>query len=332
MPAVRNEKKDKKDRFFQRIYETFDKYTRALLVQCNNISARQIHATRKELRENDSLMLMGKNTVIKAALAKRISEPQPEDADYEERKRNWTPLEKMEPLGKLLKGNLGIIFTNRDLPDVKDIVDRHAREAPAKVGAVAQCDVSIQPGPTGLDPKQTGFFQSLQIPTKIVKTQIEIVSEKQIIWSGEKVGSNEAALLQKLGINPFSYRLQVEHVFDNGNVYGPGVLDITSESIIESFKRVLSNTAAISLAAGYPTLASAPHTMLRSFKNLVAVTYETDYTFEQAEALKNRASAAPTTTAAADAAEEAPAEEEDEKSEEADMGAGNLFGDDDDDY
>ena len=330
MPAVRNEKKEKKDKFFQRIYETFDKYTRALLVQCDNISARQIHATRKELRENDSLMLMGKNTVIKAALAKRISEPQPEDADYEERKRNWTPLEMMEPLGKLLKGNLGIIFTNRDLPDVKDIVDKHAREAPAKVGAIAQCDVWIKPGPTGLDPKQTGFFQNLQIPTKIVKTQIEIVSEKQIIWEGEKVGSNEAALLQKLGINPFSYRLKVEHVFDNGNVYGPGVLDITTESIIESFKKVLSNTAAISLEANYPTLASAPHTILRSFKNLIAVTYETDYTFEQAEAVKNRAAAAP--VAATVVAEEAPAEEEDEKSEEADIGAGNIFGDDDDDY
>lgn len=332
MPAaVRNEKKEKKDKFFQRIYETFDKFTKALMVQCDNISARQIHATRKELRENDSLMLMGKNTVIKAALAKRISEPQPDDADYEERKRNWTPLEQMEPLGKLLKGNLGIIFTNRDLPDVKEIVDRHAREAPAKVGAIAQCDVFISPGPTGLDPKQTGFFQSLQIPTKIVKTQIEIVSEKQIIWEGEKVGSNEAALLQKLNINPFSYKLKVQHVFDNGNIYGPGVLDITTESIIESFKKVLSNTAAISMEANYPTLASAPHTILRSFKNLIAVTYETDYTFEQAEAVKNRAAAAPV-AAAATTAEAAPAEEEDEKSEEADLGAGNIFGDDDDDY
>lgn len=329
MAGPKNEKREKKDKFFKRIYETFDKYTKALLVKCDNISARQIHATRKELRENDSLMLMGKNTVIKAALAKRIAEPHPDDKDYEERKKTWTPLEMMEPLGKLLKGNLGIIFTNRDLPDVNDIVDRHAREAPAKVGATAQCDVWIKPGPTGLDPKQTGFFQNLQIPTKIVKTQIEIVSEKQIIWEGQKVGSNEAALLQKLGINPFSYRLKVEHVFDNGNVYDAEVLTITQEKILASYKRVLSNIAAVSLEANYPTQASAPHSILRAFKNLIAVTYETGYTFPQADALKSAAKAAP--VAAAGPATVAAAKEEEPVEEPADdIEPVNIFGDDND--
>jgi large subunit ribosomal protein LP0 len=331
MAGKKNEKKEKKDKFFQRIYETFDKYNRVLLVQCDNISARQIHATRKELRENDSLMLMGKNTVIKAALAKRVAEPQEDDPDYEERKRNWTPCEKMEPVGKLLKGNLGIVFTNRDLTDVKDIIDKHAREAPAKVGALAQCDVWIKPGPTGLDPKQTGFFQSLQIPTKIVKTQIEIVSEKQIIWENEKVGSNEAALLQKLGINPFSYKLRVVHVIDNGNVYGAGVLDITKETILASYKKILANVAAISMEANYPTLASAPHQIMRCFKNLLAVTCETDYTFEQAEKLKNaaaQAAAAPVGGATAAAAQE----EEPQEEEADDVEPVNIFGDDDDDY
>ena len=332
MAGGRLDKKEKKDKYFQRVYDIFDKFTKALLVQCDNISARQIHATRKELRENDSVMLMGKNTVIKAALTKRVTEPVETDPDYEERKATWTPLEMMEPLGKLLKGNLGIIFTNRDLPDIKDIVDRHAREAPAKVGAIAQCDVHIKPGPTGLDPKQTGFFQSLQIPTKIVKTQIEIVAEKQIIWEGEKVGGNEAALLQKLNINPFSYRLKIVHVFDNGNVYGPGVLDITPESIIEAYKRVLTNVAAVSLEVGYPTQASAPHSIMRSFKNLLAVAYETDYTFPQAEAVKNAASAAPVTTAQEEAADEAPAEEEPQEEAAEDIQPINIFGDDEDDY
>ena len=332
MVVAKNDKRLKKDVFFARIYNTFDKYTKALLVQCDNISARQIHATRKELRGNDSLMLMGKNTVIKAALAKRMAEPQKEDADYEERSRTWTALPKMEALGKLLKGNLAIVFTNRDLTDVKDIIDRHAREAPAKVGAIAQCDVFIKPGPTGLDPKQTAFFQNLAIPTKIVKTQIEIVSEKHIIIKGEKVGSNEAALLQKLEINPFSYRLQVQHVFDDGNVFDAAVLDITSESIIASYKKILNNVAAISLETNYPTMASAPHTIMRVFKNILAVTMETDYTFPAAEALKNAAAAGP---AAGAKVEEAAVVEEEPTEEPADDfggGAGDLFGGDDDDY
>jgi large subunit ribosomal protein LP0 len=325
------DKKLKKDKFFKRIYDTFDKYKKALLVKCNNISARQIHATRKELRENDSLMLMGKNTVIKAALDKRLSKPVQSEPDFEERNRTWTDIEYMEPLGKLLKGNLAIVFSNRDLPDIKDIIDRHAREAPAKVGAFAQCDVFIKPGPTGLDPKQTAFFQNLQIPTKIVKTQIEIVSEKQIIWEGQKVGTNEAALLQKLGISPFSYKLKVEHVFDNGNVFGPEVLSITTDSILASYKRVLSNVAAVSLEASYPTQASAPHTLMRAFKNMLAVAFETSYSFAQADAIKNAAARAP--VASATATQVTAKVEEEPQEEVADDfggGAGDLFGGDDD--
>jgi large subunit ribosomal protein LP0 len=329
MGAKDNERKIKKKSFFQRVYNVFDKYQRALLVQCNNISSKQIHACRKDLRERDSLMLMGKNTLIKAALLKRMTKPEEEDEDYAERIKTWTPLEHMEPLMKLLKGNLGIIFTNHDLTEMKDIIDRHAREAPAKVGAVAQSDVWIRAGPTGLDPKQTGFFQNLQIPTKIVKTQIEISADKQIIFEGEKIGGNEAALLQKLNINPFSYKLKVAHVFDNGNVYGPGVLDITTESILASYRRVVSNVASLSLEIGVPTKASVPHSIMRVFKNLLAVTYESDFTFEAAEKLKNAAAAVSAVQAAPKAVEKV--EEEPAKDEPEEVtGPGNIFGEDDD--
>jgi large subunit ribosomal protein LP0 len=327
MAGKKSAKRIKKETFFQRVYNVFDKYSRALLVQCDNISARQIHACRKELRDNDSLMLMGKNTLIKAALIKRIAEPVETDEDYEERSKTWTPLPSMEPLIRLLKGNLGIIFTNHDLTDMKDIIDRHAREAPAKVGSIAQTDVWIRAGPTGLDPKQTAFFQSLAIPTKIAKTQIEISADKQIIFIGDKVGSNEAALLQKLGISPFSYSLKVAHVFDNGNVYGPGVLEITPASIKASYRRVLDNVASVSLELGIPSKASAPHSIMRVFKNLLAVTFASDVTFEAAEKLKKIAASGPVASGAAAAVA---VEEEEAPEEPEDIGVPNIFGDEDD--
>ena len=329
MGAVKGDKK-KKQTFFNRVYSIFEKYNRALLVTCDNISAKQIHKCRKELREHDSLMLMGKNTLIKAALLKRISEPQPNEPDYQERKATWKPLPKMEPLMKLLRGNLGVIFTNQDLTEIKDVVDRHAREAPAKVGAPAQCDVWIRAGPTGLDPKQTGFFQNLQIPTKIVKTQIEISADKQIISAGEKVGTNEAALLQKLGINPFSYKLKVAHVFDSGHVYDPAVLDIKADAILAAFKRAAAHAASISLAAGIPTQASAPHSIMRAFKNLVAVTYETGFTFEAAERAKSASASASVAAAPVAAAAQAAVQEEpQEEAAEEFVGAADIFAEDD---
>ena len=52
--------------------------------------------------------------------------------------------------------------------------------------------------------------QALNIPTKINRGTVEIVSDVALISKGEKVGGSEATLLAKLGIKPFSYGLVVQ--------------------------------------------------------------------------------------------------------------------------
>ncbi len=48
-----------------------------------------------------------------------------------------------------------------------------------------------------------------------------------------------------------------------------------------------SRVAAVSLAVGYPTMASLPHSINNAFKMLLAVTVECEnYTFDQAEPFK----------------------------------------------
>lgn len=101
-----------------------------------------------------SVILMGKNTMIKRCLNL-----------YMERTGNrfWAPLED------LLVGNVGIIFTEADLSDVRAEISKFKVGAPARVGAVSNCDVKIPAGSTGMDPSATNFFQALNIATKINK-------------------------------------------------------------------------------------------------------------------------------------------------------------------
>lgn len=74
-----------------------------------------------------------------------------------------------------------------------------------------------------MGPEKTSFFQALQIPTKIARGTIEILNEVHLIKTGDKVGASEAALLNMLGITPFSYGLVVLQVYDNGTLYSPEV-------------------------------------------------------------------------------------------------------------
>jgi len=47
----------------------------------------------------------------------------------------------------------------------------------------------------------------LNIQTKIVKSQVEIVNPVKVITEGDKITPGQAALLDKLKIRPFFYKM-----------------------------------------------------------------------------------------------------------------------------
>jgi large subunit ribosomal protein LP0 len=133
-----------------------------------------------------------------------------------------------------------------------------------------------------------------------------------------------------LKVSPFTYGLVCQTCFDEGSVYDPKVLDITEDDIRSRFMAGVNNIASVSLKIGYPTVASAPHSIANGLKKLIAVACATDITFPAAE--KSKAfladpsafvvEAAPVEEAKEEAA--APAAESESESD-SDMGF-DLFG------
>ena len=54
----------------------------------------------------------------------------------------------------------------------------------------------------------------------------------------------------------------------------------------------VANIASVSLAIGYPTVASVPHSIANGFKNLLAIAAVTDISFKEAEQVSNAESVA----------------------------------------
>lgn len=272
---------------------------------------------------------------MKAALTAAKPRPNESDEDYEFRSEFWheSSLDNIDKIMGQLKMNINLIFSNGDLGEVKSVLDSEVRPSPAKAGMIAPADVFISSGPTGLDPKQTSFFQNLQIQTKIVKAQIDIVADKQVITTGDKIGATEAQLLDKLKIYPFEYKMEVRTVLQNGSLFDAKVLSISEKDILAKFRAAIGIQAQLSLGVGYPTAASAPHTLLNGFKNLVAVSAATGFEFPQAKAMLDAAKNAPAAGGAPAAAAGAAAPVEEVKQEEEEVvDMGGLFGDDEDDY
>merc|ERR1719205_348658 len=102
----------------------------------------------------------------------------------------------MDKLRANVQGNIGFIFAQTcTLDDIREILKKHRRDSAAKAGQVSMVDLNLPSGPTGMDPSQTAFFQALNIGTKIVKGQIELITEFPILIKGEKVSPSASALL-----------------------------------------------------------------------------------------------------------------------------------------
>jgi large subunit ribosomal protein LP0 len=226
---------------------------------------------RMDLR-GKAVVLMGKNTMIRKAL--QIGHEQYPDAG-------------LDTLRASIKGNLGFIFaTNCELDDIRDTLSKFVLEAAAKPGEVSMVGLDIPSGPTGMDPSQTSFFQTLNIATKIVKGQIELISNFQVLKVGEKVSAGAAVLLGKLGIKPFNYKMEVEMVFQNGGVFSAAVLDISDSVLIGKFLNGVNNMAAFSREIGIPTEAGLPHAFGNAFKNVAALIADVSFTFKEVEEVK----------------------------------------------
>jgi len=309
--------KERKYELADQLTQHFKDYTKLFLVECDNVGSNQIHQIRIALR-GKAIIYCGKNTQMRRVI--RLLEQE--------------GMAQLEKVRQCLKLNVAIVFTNENLSEIRDIILANKVKAPAKAGQLAQCDVIVPAGNTGMEPTMTSFLQALNIQSKITKGSIEILNPVHLIKQGDKVEASQCSLLEKLSIFPFSYGLKVVTVYDDGSMYDAAVLDITNDQIMASVTQGIRNVACLSLVTGCPTVASVPYSILLGFANLVAVSVETEYTFKEAESIKAFlanpdafAAAAPAAAAAGPAAA-APAAEAKKSSSSDGAGGAGMFGDD----
>jgi len=303
--------RSQKELYFEKLKQLIGKYPSIFIVNVDNVGSNQMHQIRVSLRGR-GIVLMGKNTMVRRAL-RSITGDNPQ-------------LERLLPH---VRGNIGFVFTSSDLAEIRDIITANKVAAPARAGALAPRDVKVPAGNTGMEPGKTSFFQALGIPTKIARGTIEIVSDVQVVTAGTRVGPSEATLLNMLNISPFTYGMTVVQIFDQGNVFSPEVLDVSTDELIDRFLTGVKTVAALSLALHYPTIVSVTHSLVNAYKNLLAIALVTDYTFEGAEKAKEylanpEAFAVAVTPAMAAATDAAPAAAEEEKNDDDDESEGDM--------
>lgn len=253
--------KERKELTYEKAKKLFGTYSRFSLVGIENVESSQLKDIKRQWGSNVEF-LMGKNSAIRRAIA---------------------DLGKPELTGvlDLIKGDVCFVFFKGDVRDVKKAIDENVREACAKVGNIAQKDVWVENCITGMTPDKTSYFQVLGIATKITKGKVEIISPYKVLSEGDKVGPSQANLLGMLNIKPFSYKMIINHVYEDGVVYDSSLIDIEKEDILSTLRSAISTMAAISLWADIITQASMPYNIRNSFKDILQISLGIDFMIKE---------------------------------------------------
>merc|ERR1711862_934197 len=124
----REEVSTRKVEYFAKLEQLLDEYPKCFLVSADNVGSKQMQQIRIALR-GKAEVLMGKNTMMRKALRGQLSK--------------YPQLEKLLPH---IVGNVGFVFTNEDLCEIRDTLLSNKKEAPAKAGAIAPLDVFVPAG------------------------------------------------------------------------------------------------------------------------------------------------------------------------------------------
>jgi large subunit ribosomal protein LP0 len=257
LPGVRADRQipQRKIDYGKKLKQLLSDYNTCLIVTVDNVGSSQIAQMRKDFRGR-ARFLFGKNTLIRKIIREYMKE---------------TGNKKLMKLLDLVRGNCGFVFVKGDFSAIrKEIISRKV-QCPAKAGTVAPTDVFVPPGPTGMEPTQTTFFQAMNIGTRINKGQIDIVDEVHLIKQGEKVGLSQSVLLTKLNIKPFYYGMKVKSIYDDGKAMDASVLDITDEEIANAFYNGLKNISSLCYEINMPIILNVPHSMINAYKKVLSL-------------------------------------------------------------
>ena len=312
---------EKKVRVFNKVHDYLNKYSTVILTDVKDMPANNIHKMRKQLRLIDSEALCGKATVIEISIK-----------DYVNGKiSSFHNKETLLTLAEKLAGHqLCLIFTNKDISEITTITNNFKVEKQSKVGALSPVEIILPAGPTGMDASQVEYFQNLRIQTKVVRNQLDIINPTKILVVGQKITLSEINLMNKFNIKPFKHKIEYHNIILGGKLYDSGIMNINNELMEKALLNGIRNIAAFGFKAGIPNKASAPHSILKAFQNIVSLSVSTDVEVKQAKGLSFGAStSAPAAEAKVEKKAEAKKEDkkkkEPEPEEDDDVGFGGLF-------
>jgi large subunit ribosomal protein L10 len=249
--AVKKTSRERKEKIINELVGYLKNYKYFIIADLFKIKSADLQALRKIFYDSLKFKVV-KNSLFRVALKKV----------YEE-----NTVKKLEPY--LHKQNI-FIFSNANPYEIYLQLEKNKIKTAAKPGDIAEEDIIIPAGNTGITPGPVmSKFSKLKIPTKVEEGAITVTKDTVVVKKGDKISSEVVELLNLLGIKPISVTLKLKYGFDGKNIIENIYLDLNQiKKEIEKAQQYVLN---LSLNAILPIKEIMPIIITQAHNNSIKV-------------------------------------------------------------
>lgn len=226
---VRKEKREE----VRKLKELIDEYPVIGVVDMFKLPSTELQKMRKDLHGKAKIK-MSKKILMKFALEKSKKD-----------------IEKLEDY---FKNQPAFIFTSMNPFKLYKYLAKNKVESYAKPGDIAQKDIVVPSGSTGLDPGPViGKLQSIGLSTSVKEGKVSVERDSVVAEEGEEITLELANALNTLDIKPMEIGLDLIAAYEDGKIFEKEILSVDEQEYIEEIKSCTQKALNLSVNISFPT-------------------------------------------------------------------------------
>ncbi len=177
-------------------------------------------------------------------------------------------------LNEQVNKSVAVIFSKKNPFELFSFVKKNKGEAFAKTGDIADKDILVQAGDTGLPPGPAlSTLKAAGLQVKMAGPTISVSADKVVTKKGEAVTKEVADVLGKLNIKPMKVGMKIIGVLDkNDNCYYSSVaLDVDEEELFDKFVLAYKQAFNLAVNAEYYTDATIETIIIKAQREAKAI-------------------------------------------------------------
>ena len=226
-PKPKNLTREQKEAKVEEFEQAIQEHKVIGILDMQSLPARQLQEIEREIEEFADIK-MSRKTLMDIAL-ENIEKEGIDHLDTDE---------AMQP---------AFIFSTKDPFQLYSLIQDNQTSAAADGGEIAPNDIEVPEGDTGIGPgPMLGKLQQTGAQVQVQDGSIHVMEPATMVEAGEEITSDDAEILNQLGIEPLQIGLDLVIAYNDGEVFNAEELDIDTEQYREDIESAA--TAGFNLA------------------------------------------------------------------------------------